>query len=95
MKRPFFFLSARRRKFSPEFWTYLKQHPEARVAAILRIEALEPEFEQQAEAAGCHITRRLHLLPALAVEGQADALLKLAKAAWIKRIESDQPVHSL
>ena len=94
MKRPFF-LSAQRRKFSPEFWTYLKQHPQTRVAAILRVETLEPEFEQQAEAAGCHITRRLHLLPALAVEGQAASLLKLAKASWIKRIESDQPVHTL
>lgn len=94
MKRPFF-LSARRRKFSPEFWTYLKQHPRARVAAILRVETLEPEFEQQVEAAGCHITRRLHLLPALAIEGQAASLLKLAKAPWITRIESDQPVHTL
>ncbi len=82
-------------KISPEFWSWLQQHPNASLAAIIRTETLSPEIEQTVRDAGCSIRRRLHLLPSLAVHGSASALMKLAAEPWVQRIEPDQGMRAL
>ena len=84
-----------REKISPEFWSWLQQHPDANIAAIIRTETLSPEIEQAVRDAGCSIMRRLHLLPSLAVQGSASALMELATQPWVQRIEPDQVVRAL
>ena len=82
-------------KFSRIFLEQLQKSPQARVAAIIRVTALSPEIEREVEDAGCLVTRRLRLVPSLAVEGPASALLRLAESDWVQRIEPDQAVHTL
>lgn len=84
-----------RDKISPEFWSWLQQHPDASTAAIIRIETFSPEIERTVKDAGCSIRRRLHLLPSLAVQGSANALMELAAEPWVQRIEPDQAVRAL
>jgi hypothetical protein len=84
-----------RDKFPPTFWSWLHDNPDATVAAIIRVEALSPEIETAVQDAGCHVNRRLQLLPSLAVEGPANALIQLAGESWVQRIEPDQMVRAL
>ena len=81
-------------KFPPEFWSYLQAHPEERVAAIVRVQALSPEVAQAAVEAGCRIQRKLHLLPSLAVEAPGRALMTLAHHPLVVRIEPDRNVRA-
>ncbi len=82
-------------KFPPTFWSYLEAHPDEEVAAIVRVQALSPEVESAAVAAGCHIRRRLTLLPSLAVRATGRALMALADHPLVVRIEPDQDVRAL
>ncbi len=82
-------------KFPPAFWSWLHEHPDDTVAALIRVEALSPEIETTVQDAGCRVYRRLHLLPSLAVEGPARALMQLATEPWVQRIEPDQIVRAL
>jgi hypothetical protein len=82
-------------KFPPAFWSWLHKHPDATVAAIIRVQALTPEIEATVTEAGCHINRQLQLLPSLAVEAPANALMQLADDPRVQRIEPDQPVRAL
>ncbi len=81
-------------KISPEFWSWLHQHPDDAVAAIIRTKTLSPEIELAVRDAGCNIRRRLQLLPSLAVEGPAHALMALAEEPWVQRIEPDQVLRA-
>ncbi len=82
-------------KFPPEFWSHVQAHPEERIAAIVRVQALSPEVERAAVEAGCHIRRRLHLLPSLAVEAPGRALMTLARHPQVVRIEPDRDVRAI
>ncbi len=82
-------------KFPPEFWSYLRTHPDDEVAAIVRVQALSPEVEQAADAAGARIQRRLKLVPSLAVQASGRALMDLAAHPQVMRIEPDQDVRAL
>lgn len=82
-------------KLSRSFLEALQAEPEADIAAIVRCDRLEPDYEAETEAAGLVIKRRLRLVHGLAVQGRAADLLGLASASWVVRIEPDQPVHTL
>jgi len=82
-------------KFPPAFWSWLHDNPDATVAAIIRVETLSPEIETTVQKRGCRVNRRLQLLPSLAVEGPANALMQLAREPWVQRIEPDQMVRAL
>ncbi len=80
---------------SPNFWAWLQAHPQTTVKAIIRVETLTPEVEKAVTDAGCRVYRRLQLLPSLAVEAPATALMALATEPWVQRIEPDQEVRAL
>ncbi len=81
-------------KFSPVFEAALRSQPQTDFAAIVRCDRLDPDYVTEAEALGLKVVRRLRLIRGLAVEGPASALLELAEAPWVLRIETDQPVHT-
>lgn len=68
--------------------------PQGQVRAIVRIVADLDESAAILEQRGLKVTRRYHLLPALAVSGSAEAVLSLASEDWITSIEEDQQVHT-
>lgn len=67
--------------------------PQAQVRAIVRTVADLEETATILEQRGLKVTRRYHLLPALAVLGSAQDVLSLANEDWITSIEEDQQVH--
>ncbi len=81
-------------KISPEFRAWLQRHPQENVAAIIRTDALTPQIEQTVQEAGCHVRRKLFLLPSLAVDAPGNVLLALADAPWVQRIELDGLVQA-
>lgn len=81
-------------KFPSAFEAALRGQPQSDFAAIVRCDRLDSAYVTAAEALGLRVVRRLRLIRGLAVEGQAAALLKLAEAPWVLRIEPDQPVHT-
>ncbi len=81
-------------KFTPVFLAALLADVDAQVAAIIRCDQLSPTVATATEAAGLAIVRTLRLIRGLAVVGRAGALLQLSSAAWVLRIEPDQPVHT-
>ncbi|NUQ37929.1 MAG: hypothetical protein HUU23_09070 [Caldilineales bacterium] len=80
---------------SPEFHAALAAQPDTTFSAILRYEEAPEDVDAQLAAAGLTLTRRLRLIRGLAVEGTGQNLLKLAAAAWVTRIEADQPIHTM
>lgn len=80
-------------KLTPAFEAALRSQLQTDVSAIVRCDRLDPAYVTAAEALGLKVVRRLRLIRGLAVEGPASALLKLAEAPWVLRIEPDQPVH--
>jgi hypothetical protein len=82
-------------KFPPDFWSWLQQHPDDVVHALIRVTALTPEIEAAVRGAACRVYRRVHLIPTLAVEGSGDALMRLAAEPWVQRIEPDQSVRAI
>jgi hypothetical protein len=83
------------KKFPPNYWSWLQEHPDDVVSAIVRVDTLSSEVEVAITEAGCRVMRRLQLLPAFAVEVTAKTLLELAKHPWVQRIEPDKPVQML
>lgn len=81
-------------KFAPGFEASLRRQPRRIVAAIVRCDRLDPAYWPEAEALGLSVGRQLRLIRAIAVEGPAAALLKLAEITWVLGIEPDQPVHT-
>lgn len=80
---------------SPDFQAALAAQPDASFSAILRYDQAPEDFQAQLAAAGVTLTRQMRLIRGLVVEGKGQDLLKLAAAAWITRIEPDQPVHTM
>jgi hypothetical protein len=68
--------------------------PQSQVRAIVRTVADLEESATILEQRGLKVTRRYHLLPALAVSGSAEVVLSLAGEDWITSIEEDQQVHA-
>jgi hypothetical protein len=68
--------------------------PQIQVRAIVRTIADLDETAAILEQRGMKITRRYHLLPAVAVTGLAQDVLALADEDWIASIEEDQQVHT-
>jgi hypothetical protein len=68
--------------------------PRAQIRAIVRTVADLDESALILEQRGLKVTRRYHLLPALAVSGPAERILALAEEDWITSIEEDQQVHT-
>jgi hypothetical protein len=71
-----------------------RSSPQGLVRAIIRTVADLDEVAAILEQRGLTVTRRYHLLPALAVSGSAEIVLSLAGEDWITSIEEDQQVHS-
>lgn len=82
-------------KMHTTFLRYLQQHPRQQIAAIVRCQQISPETERALQQAHLQIERPLHLIKAYAVRGTGKALLALAEEPWIRRIEPDQPVHTM
>jgi hypothetical protein len=68
--------------------------PQTQVRAIVRTVADLDESAANLEQRGLIVTRRYHLLPALAVSGSAEDVMSLAGEDWITSIEEDQQVHT-
>ncbi len=82
-------------KFPPDFWSWLQQHPDDAVHALIRVTALSPEIELAVRDAPCRVHRRIQLIPTLAVACRSDALMQLAVEPWVLRIEPDQSIRAL
>ena len=70
-----------------------RSKPEAPVRAIVRTVADLDEAAAILAQRGLTVTRRYHLLPALAITGAAADVLSLSDEDWITSIEEDQQVH--
>ena len=82
-------------KFPPDFWSWLQQHPDDAVHALIRVTALSPEIELAVRNAACRVHRHIQLIPTLAVACRSGALMQLAAEPWVLRVEPDQPVRAL
>jgi hypothetical protein len=72
-----------------------RARPETQVRAIIRTIADVDETAAILEQRGLKVTRRYHLLPAVAVAGSAQDILALSDEDWITSIEEDQQIHSM
>jgi hypothetical protein len=82
-------------KISASYLDYLISNPEAHVGAIVRCQALRPDYVSAAERSGLIVARQLRLLQGLVVEGRAANLLALSEKSWVLSIEPDEPVHTM
>ena len=79
---------------APEYLSQLKKHPEALVRVIIRTQAIRPEYQSHIQALGLTLTHTYTLLPAMAAQGPAKAVLALLNEPWITQIEPDHPVQA-
>ena len=82
-------------KIPATFLEYLANNPEAHVVAIVRCQALRPDYVSAAENAGLVVERELRLIRGLVVRGCAKGLLKLSEESWVLRVEPDESVHTM
>ena len=82
-------------RLSPEFRAFLEAQGAATVDAIVRVSGDLDERAQALTRRGLQVRRTLRLIHALAVTGPAHTLLALAREPWVRRVEPDQPVHTL
>ena len=89
----------RRRKrpgsVSPELQRWLEAAPQSSVRVIVHV-AGNPQSRRSAiEDMGLRVHRVFQLVPGLAVEGPAAAVLALAGQPWVTSIEVDRAVHPM
>ncbi|MCD6289978.1 MAG: hypothetical protein J7M34_05690 [Anaerolineae bacterium] len=89
----------RRRKRSgvirPELQRWLDTAPQASVRVIVRVTEDPQSCRPAIESMGLNIHRVFQLVPGLAVEGPATAVLALADQPWVTSIEIDRAVHPM
>lgn len=73
----------------------LTQMPQAEVRLIVRVRGDLNACADEAAARGLQVTRKLKLLPALAIRGRAQVCLGLLDEPWVTRIEADRPVKAM
>jgi len=87
--------SGRPDPLSPALRRQLEASPQALVRVIVRTEGDAEAHHSEAEALGLHVHRVFRLMPGLAVEGAAEAVLRLADQSWVISIEVDRAVHTM
>ena len=80
-------------KFASGLRENLSSKGETQVRLILRIQGDPANARKAAEKAGLRILRTFRLFSGFAVSGPASAILSLANASWLARIEPDRPVR--
>lgn len=80
---------------SPALRRQLEASPQALVRVIVRTEGDAEMRRSEAEALGLRVHRVFKLTPGLAVEGTAEAIVRLATRSWVASIEVDCTVHTM
>jgi hypothetical protein len=73
----------------------LARAPQAEARLIVRIHGDVDFCAERAASRGLQVTRKLKLLPALAIRGPAQICLSLLGEPWVVRIEEDRPVKAM
>ncbi len=80
-------------KFASGLRENLSRKGETQVRLILRVQGDPAKARKAAEKAGLRIRRTFRLFSGFAVSGPASAIMSLANASWLARIEPDRPVR--
>jgi hypothetical protein len=80
-------------KLPSQLYRQLERSPQQSFDLILRVTEVSDVHQQAIEQAGCHVRRRLTLLPSFAVTGPGQAILALLHEPWLQSVEVDQPVR--
>ncbi len=80
---------------SPDLRRQLESVPQARVRVIAHVVDDPEAHRADVEGLGLRVHRVFKLTPGLAIEGAADAVLKLAAQPWVVTIEADRAVHTM
>jgi hypothetical protein len=73
----------------------LETDPGQQVAVIIRTKGQADALRAQVSARGLTVTQQYSLIPGLAANGPASAVLKLLDEDWVSSIEPDQNVHTM
>lgn len=87
--------SPRRQVLAADLRRQWEADPQALVRAIVRVAGEANQYATTIESMGLRVRHTFTLLPALAVVGEAAALLKLAAQPWVIAIELDRAVHTM
>jgi hypothetical protein len=79
----------------PELKSKLERDPQAIVNLIVRVKDKPQAHLDDLRALDVTVRRTFTLIPALAIQGRAAALLKLAKKSWVQSLEEDKVVHTM
>ncbi|MSP12482.1 MAG: hypothetical protein EXR62_05940 [Chloroflexi bacterium] len=82
-------------KISPELLQKLKSQPQETASLVVRVTGDPEAVAQQAHAWGITVRHVYRLSPGIAVEGSANACLRLLDLPSVVSIEPDQTVHVL
>jgi hypothetical protein len=82
-----------KQKLPPQLIEEMERDPQQSFHLILRVTEATDEHQRAIERAGCHVRRRLTLLPSFAVTGSGQAILTLLPETWLQSVELDQPVR--
>ena len=86
--------SPRRQTLAADLRHQWKTDPQTLVRAIMRVEKKANQYTTIIESMGLRVQHAFTLMPALAVIGEAAALLRLAAQPWVIAIELDRAVHT-
>jgi len=86
--------SPRRQTLAADLRRQWEADPQALVRAIVRVEGEANQYATVIESMGLRVRHAFTLMPALAVIGEAAALLRLAAQPWVIAIELDRAVHT-
>jgi hypothetical protein len=82
-------------KIEREFKTELESNPVARVRVIVRTRGDPRQLAGQIIGHGLAVRHTYSLIRAVAAEGLASAVLKLADEPWVEKIEPDREVRTM
>jgi hypothetical protein len=73
----------------------LAANPDAEFSLLIRVTQVDDQAELALLSRGATIRHRITLLPTFAVTCTGAAALSLLGYSWVRRIEADQPVHTM
>lgn len=80
---------------SPELKSKLEREPQAIVNLIVRVKDKPQEHLDDLRALDVTVRRTFTLISALAIQGRAAAMLKLAQKSWVHSLEEDKVVRTM
>ena len=82
-------------KITPSLRRKLEENPQLRMRLILRVKGRPEDHEPLLSQRGLSVRRRLSLLGALAIEGEAEKALTLLGEKWVLSLEEDREIRAL